>query len=250
MILILGSACASAELPEPVGSQAVRPDTVVEPSTSTRLDEPIDLEARWRSPFAVSSVGSATPARDREVVVIGVDTAVVYSVRESERVTLAVRAETAPPTRPAARPVSDDPAADEERRERVGASDLPFPDPGRDRVPPDDEDTDARIYQVRSGDTWLAIAIRYGITSDMLQAANPGVQPNRIRIGQRLVIPEAGSRAATPPAGSNGRQVHRVEGGESLWTIARRYGVSIDGIREANDLDGDRIRPGQVLVIP
>jgi LysM repeat protein len=38
--------------------------------------------------------------------------------------------------------------------------------------------------------------------------------------------------------------------GETLYGIARRYGVSLDALRSANQLSGDRVRPGQRLVIP
>jgi LysM repeat protein len=42
-----------------------------------------------------------------------------------------------------------------------------------------------------------------------------------------------------------------VEDGETLWGIARRYEVSVDAVREANELGEDAtIRPGQTLRIP
>lgn len=40
---------------------------------------------------------------------------------------------------------------------------------------------------------------------------------------------------------------HRVRPGDTLWTIARNYGVSIDELRDTNDLRGSRIYPGQLL---
>ena len=40
---------------------------------------------------------------------------------------------------------------------------------------------------------------------------------------------------------------HRVRRGDTLWTIARNYGVSVDELRETNDLRGSRIYPGQLL---
>jgi LysM repeat protein len=47
----------------------------------------------------------------------------------------------------------------------------------------------ARSYEVRAGDTMASIARRHGISLTALQAANPGVQPSRIKPGQRLIIP-------------------------------------------------------------
>ncbi|MEB2312540.1 MAG: LysM peptidoglycan-binding domain-containing protein [Sorangiineae bacterium] len=46
-------------------------------------------------------------------------------------------------------------------------------------------------------------------------------------------------------------KTHEVSRGNSLWSIARRYGVSVAAIRQANGLEqDDSIRPGQTLVIP
>lgn len=46
-------------------------------------------------------------------------------------------------------------------------------------------------------------------------------------------------------------RVHEVARGHSLWAIAKRYGVSVDAIRDRNDLGAsDKIVPGQKLVIP
>lgn len=45
------------------------------------------------------------------------------------------------------------------------------------------------VYTVKSGDTLGRIAAAYDITLSELQAANPGVDPRRLRIGQRLVVP-------------------------------------------------------------
>jgi LysM repeat protein len=41
-----------------------------------------------------------------------------------------------------------------------------------------------------------------------------------------------------------------VASGETLFGIARKYGVTVDAIRAANQLEGDRVRIGQTLVIP
>jgi len=54
-----------------------------------------------------------------------------------------------------------------------------------------------------------------------------------------------------PPARADDPVQHRVQPGETLWSIAGRYGVSLDAIAAANDLaDPNRIRAGEILVIP
>jgi LysM repeat protein len=43
---------------------------------------------------------------------------------------------------------------------------------------------------------------------------------------------------------------HKVRSGESLWTIARKHGVTVTALKRANELRSATIRPGQVLEIP
>lgn len=47
----------------------------------------------------------------------------------------------------------------------------------------------SRSYTIQSGDTYYSIARRYGIKPSALEAANPGVNPNRLAVGQTLVVP-------------------------------------------------------------
>ena len=82
-----------------------------------------------------------------------------------------------------------------------------------------------------------------------LCAAN-GISSNHVlHPNDELIIP-ADSSALTPtplPA----QVVHVVQAGERLSDIARRYGVSEDSIREANDMPkAGRVRPGERLVVP
>ena len=44
---------------------------------------------------------------------------------------------------------------------------------------------------MRSGETFSHIALRYGVRVDLLQAANPGIEPRRLQIGQWVVVPRA-----------------------------------------------------------
>lgn len=55
--------------------------------------------------------------------------------------------------------------------------------------------------------------------------------------------------AASPGGGAEGSVYHTVMRGESLWTISRRYGVSLDRIRSLNGLTSDTVDPGQRLQV-
>jgi LysM repeat protein len=116
-----------------------------------------------------------------------------------------------------------------------------------------------RTHTVKWGDTWYGIALEYDVSSSSLRAANPEVDPERLRAGIVLRIPSGpgsarvtttGESTTTRPSSAPARRSHKVEAGESLWGIARRYGVSTAAIREANDMNDDRVRIGETLVIP
>ena len=64
------------------------------------------------------------------------------------------------------------------------------------------------------------------------------------RLQTRLAQAEAGSAAAAAGA------AYRVRPGDSLWTIARRTGVTVEQLRQRNDLPSSRIYAGQVIQLP
>ena len=100
---------------------------------------------------------------------------------------------------------------------------------------------DGPVHVVRRGETLYSIARRYGVDVWAVARANGIANPNRIYVGQRLVIP------AGRPAGI----VHVVRPGEMLTRIALRYGVDAWTIARANGITNlNRIYVGQRLVIP
>ena len=77
--------------------------------------------------------------------------------------------------------------------------------------------------------------------------ANGLSNPNFIWVGQRLTIPGGGGSAG---GGSTGG-VHVVQRGETLYSIARRYGTSVNALVQANGLrNANYIYAGQRLTIP
>jgi len=96
-------------------------------------------------------------------------------------------------------------------------------------------------YVVRSGDTFTAIAARFGVTLATLEAANPQVtDPNHIFPGQVVTIP--GSSPAPGPA-------YVVQTGDTLTAIAARFGVTLATLEAANPqiTDPNHIFPGQII---
>lgn len=64
-------------------------------------------------------------------------------------------------------------------------------------------------YQIRPGDTYSAVARRFGTTPARIQSANPGVEPTRLRVGQVIQVPLRGGAAATATASSSGAAASR-----------------------------------------
>jgi len=106
------------------------------------------------------------------------------------------------------------------------------------------ETTGETIHVVQWGETLSIIASRYGVTVEAILVVNGLSDPNFVYVGQRLIIP-----TSTGGSGQGGQ--HVVAPGETLTSIALRYGTSVAALAAANGLgDTDFIYVGQVLVIP
>ncbi len=103
--------------------------------------------------------------------------------------------------------------------------------------------TSYRTYIVKSGDTPSQIAEKFKISTSKLLAANKLSKKSIIKPGQKLKIP------ITVASSENRKITHTVRKGESLWLIARRYGVTVVDIKKWNSLKSDRLSAGQKLVI-
>jgi len=117
-----------------------------------------------------------------------------------------------------------------------------------------------RLYQVKPGDSFSQIASRHNISQAALQQANPGVNPNLILIGSSLNIP-IGAAPPPPPAQSHTQNLadaststanrHTVRPGDTLSSVASRYGVSLAALQKANSsVDPNRLKIGQMLTLP
>ncbi len=108
------------------------------------------------------------------------------------------------------------------------------------------------VHQVVAGDSVWAIAQRYGVSVEAVLAVNTLPRSAVIRPGQRLTIPAA--RVAAAPsrtAASAPATAHRVQAGDTITAIARRYGTTVAAVLAANGLvPASIIYPGQALRIP
>ena len=116
------------------------------------------------------------------------------------------------------------------------------------------------IYTVKSGDTLSAIAKRYSTLLSMIIGANPGIEADRIRIGQTIIVPRLSGQPAaaaktptvnaTTPSASLG-DTYIVKKGDTLGDIAFRLRVKAASLASVNGIDIDSIlRIGQKLKVP
>lgn len=135
---------------------------------------------------------------------------------------------------------------------------------------------------VQRGDTLSGICVRHRVKMSAVVAANPGLKPNHIRVGQKIVLPGAAVVAASEKPASDSKvklasadapvtaanttapvktksafkaytgptKTYKVRNGDSLGKIAHENGIAIRTLKDLNKLTKDSIRVGQELLIP
>jgi len=98
------------------------------------------------------------------------------------------------------------------------------------------------VYTVKQGDTLYRIANLYGVTVNDLIEAN-GLKSNILSLGQQLIIP-------IKPVLEEDFIVYEVVPGDTLYSIARKFGTKVDAIKSYNNLASNNLSIGQVLQIP
>jgi membrane-bound lytic murein transglycosylase D len=111
-------------------------------------------------------------------------------------------------------------------------------------------------YIVRKGDTLPKIAKRFGVRADELAALNGLALNAAVKPRRSLEIPEREPRVAQakkPATKAEPAAVpsYRVQGGDTLYGIARRHGTTVEELSAANNLaPSATIKPGDRLTIP
>lgn len=114
---------------------------------------------------------------------------------------------------------------------------------------------DMAHYRIRRGDTLSRIAQRHGVSIASIKDFNSLRNIHTLRVGQKLVIPVSVKRKRTNSqshrtvVASSKERKHVVANGETLWSISRRYGCSVDQLKRWNKMRSTSIRAGQVISI-
>lgn len=106
-------------------------------------------------------------------------------------------------------------------------------------IPGKKNNTSSNEYVVKKGDTLYGIANKYNVSVDNLKSYN-NLSTDSLSIGQIIKIPDN-------KVNSN---EYVVKSGDSLYSISRKYGVSVDELMSVNNLKSTVLSVGQVLKIP
>ncbi|MEW6171740.1 MAG: glycosyl hydrolase family 18 protein [Bacillota bacterium] len=126
----------------------------------------------------------------------------------------------------------------------------PPPPPPEPPAPP----PGGTLYVIQPGDTFYTIALSFNVSVESLIAANPGVDPNNLQVGQTIVIPappEPPPPPPEPPAPPPGGTLYVIQPGDTFYTIALSFNVSVESLIAANPgVDPNNLQVGQTIVIP
>lgn len=99
-------------------------------------------------------------------------------------------------------------------------------------------------YIVKKGDSLWSIASKNGTTVDNIKRLN-NLTNNNLYIGQILKLNNEENEDNLKD-----KNIYTVKKGDSLWLIANKNGVSVDDIKNANNLTSNTLQIGQILIIP
>ena len=98
------------------------------------------------------------------------------------------------------------------------------------------------VYTVKSGDSLWSIAKKYGITVDDLKNAN-NLTSNLLNIGQKLIIPSGEEENVE-------YTTYTVKSGDTLYSIAKKYNLTMQELINFNNLSSTLLSVGQILKVP
>lgn len=116
---------------------------------------------------------------------------------------------------------------------------------------------EAKVHVVAKGDSFSTMAKKYGVGTKAIEAANPGVDSTKLKIGQKINIPATAPKPAKSAGATGGAPsapdsdgTYTVKSGDNLGKIAKSHGTTVARLREANGLKTDQIKVGQKLKLP
>lgn len=122
---------------------------------------------------------------------------------------------------------------------------------GQELIIAETPSTPTNTYTVQKGDTLYGIASAYGISVQELKNLN-NLTSNSISIGQQLIVPSTDIELPpiTPPDADQNYIIYIVQKGDSLWSISRKFNITIPELLEINNMTSANLQIGDTLKIP
>lgn len=110
----------------------------------------------------------------------------------------------------------------------------------------------AQTHTVKNGDNLWKIARKFNVSVDDIKKVN-NLKDNNLKIGMKLDIPDKKQKTAKNKNFTNNQkstpQYHKVKKGENLFRIAYKYNISIEELKRLNNLNDDKLRVGQKIIV-
>jgi len=104
------------------------------------------------------------------------------------------------------------------------------------------------VHKVESGESLYVIAKKYNVAIDELKRLN-NLEDGKIKPGQSLSVNVVADNSTVDKTVVKPKITHKVKSGDSFYSLAKKYGCSVHDIKDWNGIPGDRLNPGEKLII-
>jgi LysM repeat protein len=102
-------------------------------------------------------------------------------------------------------------------------------------------------HKVKQGETLVTLARKYNTSQGAIRSANQFSKNEKVKVGQRLNIPIQKSVVTTKTANKESSPLYKVQKGDTLASIARKYGMTASEVKKVNQLKSDTLKVSQTL---
>ena len=128
---------------------------------------------------------------------------------------------------------------------------LMIPYVGKPKAPDAVKTAQGVIHRVGAKETLFSIARHYNVSVDDIRSWN-SLSTDHLSIGQEILVKQKSGEPVTevkPAATPTSAGTHSVASKETLYSIARQYGMTVAQLKEWNGLTADEVKIGQVLTV-
>ena len=104
------------------------------------------------------------------------------------------------------------------------------------------------VHKVESGESLYVIAKKYNVAIDELKRLN-NLEDGKIKPGQSLSVNIVADNSTVEKTVVKPKITHKVKSGDSFYSLAKKYGCSVHDIKDWNRIPGDKLNPGEKLII-